>query len=144
MAPTPRWRRRLRTRRGPVPPLLVAASRAAAHCSRALPQGFNRSFAGKNAVRLGRGSYFATYAGYSAQHTYAPPDRAGCQRVLVASVLVGEYCLGKSGAPTPDERRAHKLFDSTVDDVSRPEIFVSYQDAQAYPTHVITFQRLSR
>ncbi|KAJ8252795.1 hypothetical protein GJAV_G00205670 [Gymnothorax javanicus] len=37
-------------------------------------RGFNRSYAGKNAAVLGKGTYFAVSASYSAQNTYSVPD----------------------------------------------------------------------
>jgi hypothetical protein len=45
-------------------------------------------------------------------------------------VLVGEYCKGKPDALTPDVRQGNQLYDSTVDDVANPSIFVTYNDAQ--------------
>ncbi|CAI9582490.1 unnamed protein product, partial [Staurois parvus] len=36
--------------------------------------GFNRSYAGRNAAKLGRGTYFAVDAIYSADDTYSKPD----------------------------------------------------------------------
>jgi poly [ADP-ribose] polymerase 10/14/15 len=61
----------------------------------------------------------------------------------VCSSSVGEYCLGKSDAVTPDLRDAanHILYDSTVDHMRNPSIYVTYHDAQAYPEYLITFRR---
>ena len=55
-------------------------------------------------------------------------------------MLVGEYCQGKKDQPTPDVRHGTDLYDSTVDNVSNPQIFVAYHDAQAYPEYLITFK----
>ena len=48
---------------------------------------------------------------------------------------MGEYCKGIKHAVTPAMRNALKnqLYDSTVDNVNDPSIFVTYHDAQAYP-----------
>ena len=33
------------------------------------------------------------------------------------------------------------LFDSTVDDVRNPTIFVTYRDSQAYPDYLVKFRQ---
>ena len=83
---------------------------------------FNRSFAGKNATRLGHGSYFARYAGYS--HRYAKPDKNGVRRIFACRVLNGEYCLGCEDMrePPPRPGHGHQPYDSSVNDTVRPEI----------------------
>lgn len=32
-------------------------------------------------------------------------------------------------------------YDSTVDDTARPEIYVAYKDAQAFPEYLISFRQ---
>merc|ERR1711939_23974 len=93
--------------------------------------GFNRSFCGKNATAYGKGVYFARDARYSSSKTYSMPDPQGVQRMFACRVAVGEYCHGKANVLTPDVREGNILFDTTVDDVSNPSIFVTYHDAQA-------------
>ena len=51
--------------------------------------------------------------------------------------MVGEYCVGKTDALTPDIRdpKSHSLYDSTVgllsgDTMANPSIYVTYHDAQ--------------
>ena len=102
-------------------------------------QGFNRSFCGRNATVWGKGVYFARDASYSASPQYSTPDAHGHQHIFACRVVVGEYCLGKCDARTPDERSGHTLYDSTVNDLRRPSIFVTYHDAQAYPEFLIKF-----
>ena len=101
---------------------------------------FNRSFCGKNATRLGHGSYFALHAGYSLR--YAPPDGRGVRRIYACRVLNGEYCRGQQDMrePPPRPGRGHLPYDSTVDDTARPEIYVTYKDSQAYPEYLISFR----
>ena len=104
--------------------------------------GFNRSYAGvANATQFGKGVYFAKYAGYSTNPQYAKPDEKGLQRIFCCRVLVGEWALGKTGMVAPPERRAdpHLKFDSTVNNVKTPGVFVTFHDAQAYPDYLITF-----
>jgi len=112
-----------------------------------LTQGFNRNFGfkeiNKNALTLyGKGVYFAVNASYSSSHRYSKPNSAGDQQMFACRVLVGEYCQGKQDQPTPDVRHGTDLYDSTVDNVNTPQIFVAYHDAQAYPEYLITFKAL--
>ena len=106
-----------------------------------LQQGFNRSFAGRNATRYGKGVYFARDASYST--FFSSPDTDGVQSMFLARVVVGEYTLGVQDARTPAERDAttHALYDSTVDNVRDPSIFVTYNDGQAYPEYLIKFKQ---
>ena len=61
--------------------------------------------------------------------------------MFAARAAVGEYCRGRMDQLTPDVRdaRSHLLYDSTVDNVKDPSIFVTYHDAQAYPEYLIKF-----
>jgi poly [ADP-ribose] polymerase 10/14/15 len=105
-------------------------------------QGFNRAFAGKHAVLFGKGVYFARDASYSSDETYSAPDRNGIQRMFLCRVIVGDWCRGVEGQLTPDAKPHNplELFDSTVNSVSQPSIFVIYHDAQAYPEYLISFR----
>ena len=100
-----------------------------------MQQGFNRSFCGKHANFFGKGVYFARDASYSTYPLYCEPDAKGSQTVFLVRVVTGEFCKGVKNALTPDLRNAAKnqLYDSTVDNVRDPSIFVTYHDAQAYP-----------
>eukprot|EP00538_Stauroneis_constricta_P000233 CAMPEP_0119552200 /NCGR_PEP_ID=MMETSP1352-20130426/5261_1 /TAXON_ID=265584 /ORGANISM="Stauroneis constricta, Strain CCMP1120" /LENGTH=1034 /DNA_ID=CAMNT_0007598393 /DNA_START=93 /DNA_END=3197 /DNA_ORIENTATION=- len=106
-------------------------------------QGFNRAFAGRNAVRYGKGVYFARDASYSSHTTYSAPNSRGVQQMFMCRVVVGDWCQGKEGQLTPDAKPHNQLelFDSTVDNVLNPSIFVVYHDAQAYPEYLISFRR---
>ena len=106
-----------------------------------ISMGFNRSFCGKHANFFGKGVYFARDASYSTYPLYCAPDAKDIQTVFLVRVVVGEYCKGYKHAVTPDVRNAAKnqLYDSTVDSVNAPSIFVTYHDAQAYPEYCIKF-----
>uniref|UniRef100_A0A3Q4G653 Poly [ADP-ribose] polymerase n=2 Tax=Neolamprologus brichardi TaxID=32507 RepID=A0A3Q4G653_NEOBR len=103
-------------------------------------QGFNRSYAGKNAAMYGNGSYFAADPCYSAGN-YATPDTSGHKRMYQARVLVGDYTQGKKGmiTPPPKSGSASDLYDSVIDDAANPTMFVVFNDIQAYPEYLITF-----
>ena len=66
---------------------------------------------------------------------YANESVDGVRSIFLCRVLVGQYCEGKKDAKVPDviDPSTHRLFDSTVNYVANPEIFVTYHDAQVYP-----------
>jgi len=106
-----------------------------------ISQGFNRSFCGKNMTRYGKGVYFARDSSYSSDPTYATPDAQGVQCMFLCRVVVGEYCRGVQNALTPAVRNGNMLFDTTVDDMANPSIYVTYHDAQAYPEYLVRFRQ---
>jgi hypothetical protein len=92
---------------------------------------FNRSYCGKNATLYGEGVYFARDAEYSARDTYSVPNARGEKHVFLCRVLVGAYALGNGRmkvAPARADRDG--AYDTTVDSVDAPSIFVAYHDAQ--------------
>ena len=90
---------------------------------------------------FGKGVYFARDASYSSSTTYAKPNSKGVQHMFLCRVVVGVYCQGKKDALTPDVRRGHQLYDTTVDDTRNPTRYVTYHDAQAYPDYLIKFKQ---
>ena len=84
----------------------------------------------------GAGVYFARDASYSMRYT------GGSQQVLyLARVLVGQYCLGSSNIKKPppiNSEQPEILFDSLVNNINDPSIFVVYYDNQSYPEYLIT------
>ncbi|XP_054983567.1 protein mono-ADP-ribosyltransferase PARP10 [Sorex araneus] len=108
--------------------------------------GFNRSFCGRNGTLYGQGVYFARRASLSVQDRYSPPDADGHKAVFVARVLTGDYAQGCRGLRAPPLRDPSGdvplRFDSAVDCLRQPSIFVIFHDTQALPTHLITCQHL--
>lgn len=106
--------------------------------------GFNRSFAGDaNAHVFGQGSYFASTSRYS--EGYSKPGARGHQSMFLCRVVVGRSCKGVGTMKQPPQRQGltSTRYDTTVDDVHNPTIFVTYHDSGAYPTHLITFESTS-
>jgi len=103
-------------------------------------QGFNRVFAGRNATYFGKGAYFAGHSEYSER--YAAPDKYGNRRMFLCRVAVGDWCVGKKDQLTPDSKpgKTTELFDSTVNDIANPSIFVVYHDTQVYPEYIVTYK----
>lgn len=94
----------------------------------------------------GNGVYFAVNASYSARDQYSPRDFNRNKRIYRCRVLTGEFCQGAQGMkvppnkPNPGAGTTHILYDSVVDNVRNPGIFVIFNDTQAYPEYLITFQ----
>ncbi|CAM4730210.1 unnamed protein product [Leuciscus chuanchicus] len=103
--------------------------------------GFNRSYAGMHGAMYGNGSYFAVDPSYSAQG-YSKPDVNGHKRMYLARVLVGDFTQGKPGLPVPPAKSSNSadLYNSVTDNISNPTMFVIFNDVQAYPEYLITFQ----
>lgn len=61
--------------------------------------------------------------------------------MFVCRVTVGEYCLGVHDAPAPSVRTGNMLYDSTVDNMQNPTMFVTYHDSQAYAEYLVKFRQ---
>ncbi|XP_062312355.1 protein mono-ADP-ribosyltransferase PARP14-like isoform X2 [Osmerus eperlanus] len=103
--------------------------------------GFNRSYAGKNAACYGNGTYFAVNASYSASDTYSKPDPQGQKFMFLCCVLTGDFTRGQQGMIVPPSKgnTNAQLYDSVTDNPARPSMFVIFHDCQAYPEYLITF-----
>ncbi|XP_073501791.1 protein mono-ADP-ribosyltransferase PARP15-like [Phyllobates terribilis] len=106
--------------------------------------GFNRVYCGKNATAYGRGTYFAEHSRYSCNDTYSYPDADGTKYIYQAAVITGRYCKGDPSykeAPHVDGDPNKGRYDSVVDDVTNPKMFVIFHDDVAYPEYLITFKK---
>uniref|UniRef100_A0A3P9Q332 Poly [ADP-ribose] polymerase n=1 Tax=Poecilia reticulata TaxID=8081 RepID=A0A3P9Q332_POERE len=104
-------------------------------------RGFNRSYAGKNATCYGKGSYFAVKADYSAQDTYSKPNAKGEKFMYLCRVLTGDYTLGQKDMIAPPSKGSGvHMYDSVVNDMTNPSMFIVFHDIQAYPEYLITFK----
>ncbi|XP_074186983.1 protein mono-ADP-ribosyltransferase PARP14 isoform X6 [Rhinolophus sinicus] len=106
--------------------------------------GFNRSYAGKNAVAYGKGTYFAVHANYSANNTYSKPDVNGKKHMYYVRVLTGVYTRGNSSLlvpPLKNPQNSVEQYDSVTDDMRNPTLFVIFYDHRSYPEYLITFKQ---
>lgn len=72
---------------------------------------------------------------------YCRADANGNKHIYLAYVLTGEYCVGSNGLRVPPLKpNSSQTFDSTTDNVTNPNFFVIFHDAQAYPAFLITFR----
>ncbi|TSM60565.1 Poly [ADP-ribose] polymerase 14 [Bagarius yarrelli] len=103
--------------------------------------GFNRSYAGKNAASYGKGTYFALHASYSAKKQYSVQNSEGIKHMYFCRVLTGDYTLGNSAMILPPAKTANSVdfYDTVVDNTESPTIFVVFRDYHAYPDYLITF-----
>ncbi|XP_059206308.1 protein mono-ADP-ribosyltransferase PARP10 [Centropristis striata] len=109
--------------------------------------GFNRSFCGKNATVYGQGVYFAVNSALSVQDQYSPPNPDGYKYIFVSKVLTGDYTKGDHGMKTAPLKETGDIplrYDSVTDDITKPTMFVIFNDTQAFPEYLITCQRITR
>ncbi|XP_054462621.1 protein mono-ADP-ribosyltransferase PARP10 [Anoplopoma fimbria] len=109
--------------------------------------GFNRSFCGKNATVFGQGVYFAVNSALSVQEQYSPPNADGYKYIFVSKVLTGDYTKGDHSMKTAPLKETDDIplrYDSVTDDITKPTMFVIFNDTQAYPEYLITCQRIHR
>ena len=104
-------------------------------------KGFDRSYSGAHATLYGKGSYFARDLSYSAHDNYSPVDTSsGHKFVYVARVLVGRcFCVGNPNMQHLPNQENGRPFDSAVDNVTEPTIFVIFRDTCAYPQYLYEF-----
>lgn len=77
--------------------------------------------------------------------SYAKPQFSGSYRKMyVAKVLVGEYTKGASGMKAPpsknDPNNPGLRYDSVVNNVHNPTMYIIFQDNQYYPEYLLTLQ----
>mmetsp|Transcript_30234 Transcript_30234/g.26687 ORF Transcript_30234/g.26687 Transcript_30234/m.26687 type:complete len:460 (-) Transcript_30234:416-1795(-) len=104
-----------------------------------LHQGFLRQFASKTVY--GKGSYFARDASYSCSTQYSSPDNDGFQHILLCRVICGEWILGSSSMKLPPTKpNSYTPYETTVNNETKPSVFVTYKDDQAMPMYLISFK----
>ena len=99
--------------------------------------GFDVGFA-RHGV-YGCGSYFAKNASYS--HDYTREDCQGNRHMYLSRVLVGIPTGGTSSTTVPPFRPdgSGLRFDSVVNNVNSPTIYVVFENDRSYPAYLITY-----
>jgi hypothetical protein len=94
------------------------------------------------ATAFGKGVYFARDFWYSAHDNYSPPDRNKIKYIFQCRVLTGRFALGRAECVEPPvrDKKTLALYDTVVDNVKAPSIFVVFHDAQAYPEYLVSFR----
>ncbi|KAG9472240.1 hypothetical protein GDO78_020587 [Eleutherodactylus coqui] len=103
-------------------------------------QNFDWRICGTHGTVYGQGSYFARDASYS--HDYCTPTPSGARMMFVARVLVGDFVVGNYKMKRPPQRpgSSTQYYDSCVDDVSSPSIFVVFEKHQIYPEYLLEYE----
>ncbi|KAK7094234.1 hypothetical protein V1264_007883 [Littorina saxatilis] len=105
-----------------------------------IENGFNRSYCERTGY--GQGVYFAKTAEYSSEDKYAKRNSNGERHMFFCKVLVGKLTAGSEDMRflPPNANDVNIAYDSAVDDVDDPSIFVIFKDVQAYPEYLIVFK----
>ena len=84
--------------------------------------------------------YFAKDPQYSLKDTYSPQDSNGHKHLYMCNVLTGMFCRGNKEMKVLPEnpQTANRPYNSAVNDINNPTIFVIFHDASAYPAYLIT------
>ncbi|XP_048862586.1 protein mono-ADP-ribosyltransferase PARP12-like isoform X3 [Brienomyrus brachyistius] len=100
-------------------------------------QNFDWRICGTHGTAYGKGSYFARDAKYS--HSYTSSSEL--KTMFVCRVLVGEYTRGNQSYVRPPSKDGGDtiFYDSCVDDVKNPSIFVVFEKHQVYPEYLIQY-----
>jgi hypothetical protein len=88
----------------------------------------------------GSGSYFARDAKYVLDGNFCQAATNGTRQMLMCLVMTGMPCLGSSEQKgvLPFRQKPHR-YNSSVDSLSNPEIFIVQHPSAAYPAYLITF-----
>uniref|UniRef100_A0A7N4UZA8 Poly [ADP-ribose] polymerase n=1 Tax=Sarcophilus harrisii TaxID=9305 RepID=A0A7N4UZA8_SARHA len=107
----------------------------AKNCSSIIENGL-KSTCRKNG-RYGQGIYFAVDAYMSSQ--FCGKGCQGSKFLFQVRVLTGEYVKGDSELILPPRKPGGGRYDSLVDSMGMPRIFVTFFDDHSYPEYLITF-----
>ncbi|KAL7867455.1 hypothetical protein SRHO_G00088390 [Serrasalmus rhombeus] len=109
------------------------------HIDAICQQNFDWRICGVHGTAYGKGSYFARDARYS--HSYTD-NQSGNRCTFVCRVLVGEYTNGRPDYLRPPSKNGEDtvFYDSCVNDISNPSIFVVFEKHQVYPEYLIQYE----
>ncbi|XP_053114680.1 protein mono-ADP-ribosyltransferase PARP12-like [Hemicordylus capensis] len=109
------------------------------HVDAICQQNFDWRICGVHGTAYGKGSYFARDASYS--NNYCKSDST-CKTMFLARVLVGEFTTGFSDylRPPPKDSQNTTFYDSCVNALQNPSIFVIFEKHQIYPEYVIEYR----
>jgi len=88
----------------------------------------------------GSGTYFARDARYVVDGNFCSPASDGTRQMLLCLLMTGMPCLGdpEHHGVLPFRQKPHR-YNSSVDSLSSPEIFIMQHPGAAYPAYLITF-----
>ncbi|XP_035258384.1 protein mono-ADP-ribosyltransferase PARP12-like [Anguilla anguilla] len=92
---------------------------------------------GIHGSHYGKGSYFARDASYSDRYS---KSSGRTKTMFAVQVLVGEYARGDRSFLRPPQKPSDQgFYDSCVDSVVNPAIFVVFEKHQIYPEYIIEY-----
>ncbi|XP_076862539.1 protein mono-ADP-ribosyltransferase PARP12-like [Brachyhypopomus gauderio] len=99
---------------------------------------FDWRICGTHGTAYGKGSYFAKDANYS--HNYTGDSATRC--MFVCRILVGEFTVGDPSYVRPPSKDGGDTFfyDSCVNKLHSPSIFVVFEKHQIYPEYLIQYR----
>ncbi|XP_072256057.1 protein mono-ADP-ribosyltransferase PARP12-like [Pyxicephalus adspersus] len=102
-------------------------------------ENFDFRLCGTNGTLYGKGSYFARDASYSHLYSFLTPSDK--KIMFVALVLVGDFVEGDSTMKLPPKKpNSKERYDSCVDNVLNPSIFVVFDRSQVYPEYFLEYK----
>ncbi|XP_061085087.1 protein mono-ADP-ribosyltransferase PARP12-like [Conger conger] len=107
------------------------------HVDAICQQNFDWRLCGTHGTAYGKGSYFARDARYSHGYTGA----SGVRTMFVCRVLVGCYTTGDSSYLRPPSKDGgdSMFYDSCVDNIHDPSVFVVFEKHQIYPEYILKY-----
>nr|XP_023963553.1 protein mono-ADP-ribosyltransferase PARP12 [Chrysemys picta bellii] len=107
------------------------------HIDAICQQNFDWRICGLHGTAYGKGSYFARDASYS--DNYSKTD-SNIKTMFLARVLAGDFTLGSSSYLRPPAKDSgNNFYDSCVNSLSNPSIFVIFEKHQIYPEYLIEY-----
>lgn len=90
------------------------------------------------ATAFGHGVYFACHASFSDRHC---SEKSGSTRLMfLVTVMTGSYTQGDPSMDSPTAMEPnYGVFDSCVDDIQKPTVFVVFDKEQYYPAYLIEY-----
>ncbi|XP_074973607.1 protein mono-ADP-ribosyltransferase PARP12-like isoform X2 [Phalacrocorax aristotelis] len=139
-SPSPRQKEQMKKLNKPkqVDERLLFHGTNVSHVPAICEQNFDWRICGTHGTMYGKGSYFARDASYS--HDYCSSHN-GRYSMFVALVLVGDFVEGKPEYVRPPlrARDSNRLYDSCVNDLTDPSIFVIFEKHQIYPAYILEY-----
>eukprot|EP01084_Bolivina_argentea_P071328 129710_1 len=105
--------------------------------------GFNREY--NKHTKYGYGTYLSSDASISSQHCIRYNKTTAVYCMLICKTLIGDCVQGYNDMKqiTLIKADGYTRYDSIVDDINNPHIFVINKDYHSIPTYLITFKYLS-
>uniref|UniRef100_UPI003AAEBC39 protein mono-ADP-ribosyltransferase PARP12-like n=1 Tax=Centroberyx gerrardi TaxID=166262 RepID=UPI003AAEBC39 len=102
---------------------------------------FDWRICGTHGTAFGKGSYFARDAEYSHHYT----GQSDVRSMFVSRVLVGDFTQGSYDYLRPPSKDGGEMcfYDSCVDNIRNPSIFVVFEKHQIYPEYLLQYEKTS-